>query len=215
LQTTCIFTFLKKSSCSRHDAVNLSNAKPNRGHTASGVGKVVCSRHGMNLPNSVGDLQVGERWATKISEVLFFSWRSSQILQYGLLILQNIDGVHEERTILCCILRHCLPVVNSSARVDVCFRPRFLPLWQSQTCQVLGSEVSSPCAYCTPERTWNETNPLATSTREMGPGSQRDVLDYHFGDHNWRKLILLGKIRVYSIIHHRNLKHYSRNNSQA
>ncbi len=50
-----------------------------------------------------------------------------------------------------------------------------------------------------PERTWNETNPLATSTREMGPGSRRDVLDYHFGDHNWRKLISLGKIRVYSI----------------
>ncbi len=43
------------------------------------------------------------------------------------------------------------------------------------------------------ERTWNETNPLATSTREMGPGSRRDVLDYHFGDHNWRKLTGLGK----------------------
>jgi hypothetical protein len=52
----------KKSTCSRHDAVNLSNSKPNRGHAASGVGKVVCARHGMNLPSSVGDLQVGERF---------------------------------------------------------------------------------------------------------------------------------------------------------
>jgi hypothetical protein len=45
-----------------------------------------------------------------------------------------------------------------------------------------------------PERAWNETNPLATSTREMGPGSRRDVLDFHFGDYNWRKVTSLGKV---------------------
>ncbi len=43
------------------------------------------------------------------------------------------------------------------------------------------------------EHTWSEINPLTTSTREMGPGSCRDVLDYHFGDQNWRKLTGLGK----------------------
>jgi hypothetical protein len=45
-----------------------------------------------------------------------------------------------------------------------------------------------------PERAWNETNPLATSTREMGPGSRRDVLDFHFGDYNWWKVTSLGKV---------------------
>ncbi|KAJ2936112.1 hypothetical protein H1R20_g975, partial [Candolleomyces eurysporus] len=43
-----------------------------------------------------------------------------------------------------------------------------------------------------PERGWGELNPLATSTREMGPGTRRDTLDYHFGDYNWRKIIRLG-----------------------
>lgn len=43
-----------------------------------------------------------------------------------------------------------------------------------------------------PERGWGELNPLATSTREMGPGTRRDTLDYHFGDYNWRKIIHLG-----------------------
>jgi hypothetical protein len=43
-----------------------------------------------------------------------------------------------------------------------------------------------------PERGWGELNPLATSTREMGPGTRRDTLDYHFGDYNWRKRIRLG-----------------------
>lgn len=43
-----------------------------------------------------------------------------------------------------------------------------------------------------PERGWAEINPLAASTREMGPGSRRDTLDYHFGDYNWRKIVRLG-----------------------
>jgi hypothetical protein len=40
-----------------------------------------------------------------------------------------------------------------------------------------------------PECGWAEVNPLAPSTKEMGPGSQRDTLDAHFGDYNWRKVV--------------------------
>lgn len=38
-----------------------------------------------------------------------------------------------------------------------------------------------------PERGWSATNGIASSTREMGPGSRHDTLDDHFGDNNWRK----------------------------
>lgn len=44
------------------------------------------------------------------------------------------------------------------------------------------------------ERGWDYINPIATSTREMGPGSRRDTLDAHFGDWNWRKTCSMGKI---------------------
>ncbi len=44
-----------------------------------------------------------------------------------------------------------------------------------------------------PERGWGDLNPLATSTREMGPSTRRDTLDYHFGDYNWRKIVRLGE----------------------
>jgi hypothetical protein len=44
-----------------------------------------------------------------------------------------------------------------------------------------------------PERGWAEINPLAASTKEMGPGSRRDTLDYHFGDYNWRKVVGMGE----------------------
>jgi len=43
------------------------------------------------------------------------------------------------------------------------------------------------------ERGWSYINPIASSTREMGPGSRRDTLDDHFGDWNWKKTTKLGK----------------------
>lgn len=53
--------FLQKGSCSRHDAINLSESKPGQGHAATGVGAVVCSRHDMKRAGGVAQLQKGER----------------------------------------------------------------------------------------------------------------------------------------------------------
>jgi hypothetical protein len=44
-----------------------------------------------------------------------------------------------------------------------------------------------------PERGWANTNRLASSTKEMGPGMRRDTLDDHFGDWNWKKVTAIGK----------------------
>ncbi|KAG1870962.1 hypothetical protein C8R48DRAFT_569320, partial [Suillus tomentosus] len=44
-----------------------------------------------------------------------------------------------------------------------------------------------------PERGWSNINRVATSTKEMGPGSRRDTLDDHFGDWNWKKVTALGR----------------------
>ncbi|KAK0492877.1 hypothetical protein EDD18DRAFT_1108487 [Armillaria luteobubalina] len=53
------------------------------------------------------------------------------------------------------------------------------------------------------ERTWAISNPVASSTREMGPGSRQDTLDDHWSDDNWRKNVGLlvssaedGKVRL-------------------
>jgi hypothetical protein len=43
-----------------------------------------------------------------------------------------------------------------------------------------------------PERGWANINPVASSTKEMGPGARRDTLDDYFGDSNWKKIIGLG-----------------------
>lgn len=44
------------------------------------------------------------------------------------------------------------------------------------------------------ERTWSQLNHAASSTKEMLPGARHDMLDRHFGAHNWQKLVGLGKL---------------------
>ncbi|KAG2354985.1 hypothetical protein BDR07DRAFT_1381828 [Suillus spraguei] len=43
-----------------------------------------------------------------------------------------------------------------------------------------------------PEHGWSNINPVASSTKEMGPGSRWDTLDDHLGDWNWKKVVNLG-----------------------
>ncbi|KAJ7627451.1 hypothetical protein FB45DRAFT_979722 [Roridomyces roridus] len=50
-----------------------------------------------------------------------------------------------------------------------------------------------------PERGWSNSNALARSTKEMGPGARRDTLDAHFNDWNHKKIIALETIRKLSI----------------
>lgn len=60
---TClhILTLVQKSACSNHNEVNMANVKLKKGCDSTGIGMVVCARHGMRLPNGVVDLQFGER----------------------------------------------------------------------------------------------------------------------------------------------------------
>lgn len=54
-----------------------------------------------------------------------------------------------------------------------------------------------------PERGWANINRVASSTKEMGPGSRRDTLDDHFGDWNWKKVTMFGEFFL-------SLQHYSK-----
>ncbi|KAG1846540.1 hypothetical protein F4604DRAFT_1688355 [Suillus subluteus] len=97
-----------KSSCTSHNAVNLADTKNSWGLAATGIGAIVCARHNLTRPSSVGTFK-------------------------------------EEK---------------GMARTD-------------------GEAI---------ERGWSNMNPVATSTREMGPGSRRDILDDHFGPSLLKKL---------------------------
>lgn len=46
------------------------------------------------------------------------------------------------------------------------------------------------------ERTWANMGPVATSTREMGPGSHADTLEDHWSHWNWNKILGFGKCQM-------------------
>lgn len=43
------------------------------------------------------------------------------------------------------------------------------------------------------ERPWAHLGPIATSTRDMGPGARHGTMNDHFGHWNWVKLTRLGE----------------------
>jgi hypothetical protein len=51
-----------KSTCSRHDAVNLADMRPGQGYASTGIATVECSRHNFKRPLAVCDMQRGERY---------------------------------------------------------------------------------------------------------------------------------------------------------
>ena len=42
------------------------------------------------------------------------------------------------------------------------------------------------------EREWSHINPVAMSTKVMGPGARHDTLDDHWGAWNWQKVVSMG-----------------------
>ncbi|KAL4261314.1 CxC2-like cysteine cluster KDZ transposase-associated domain-containing protein [Pleurotus pulmonarius] len=179
------------STCSNYDAVKLANIRGGHGVSASGVGAIECARHDMKRPVSVGDLQLGEKYANM--DYLYFS------------SIRN----HSPTT---CVVSYDIvcqwtrklgsrAVAYPSGVVDPTFHqtsityliPKFHIYAHRDECQYKYSFNFTPHVGRTdgesPERGWAAMNPVSSSTKEMGPGSRRDTLDDHFGDYNWRKVI--------------------------
>ncbi|KAF9487062.1 hypothetical protein BDN71DRAFT_1594653 [Pleurotus eryngii] len=71
LAVTTDLVTTEPSTCSNYDAVKLTNIHGGNGVSASGVGAIECARHDMKRPVSVGDLQLGEKYANM--DYLYFS----------------------------------------------------------------------------------------------------------------------------------------------
>ncbi|KAG2358779.1 hypothetical protein BDR07DRAFT_1452576 [Suillus spraguei] len=159
----------EKSTCSNHNAVNMAETKSSQGLAATGVGTVDCARHNIKRPNGVGDLQKGEK-------------------------------CHLWSRMLSLLPSHHL---NYVARTIRFFVPKFhLPAHVSK-CQTIFSFNFTHFVGRTdgeaPEQGWSNINPVASSTKAMGPGCCRDTLDDHFGDWNWKKVIGLGSLLLLKI----------------
>ncbi|KAG2122502.1 hypothetical protein DEU56DRAFT_873615 [Suillus clintonianus] len=176
----------EKSTCASHNTLR-------RGLAATGVGMIDCARHNMKLPNGVGDLQKGERYSNM--DYLFFSTlhgRSVEMLNVSYDIACQWHKNIWERMATIPLDLHLDPLTKFIRF----FVPKFHLPAHVFKCQTSYSFNFSKNVGRTdgeaPERGWSNINPVASSTKEMGPGSRRDTLDDHFGDWNWKKTVGLG-----------------------
>ncbi|KAG1798028.1 hypothetical protein EV424DRAFT_1475028 [Suillus variegatus] len=182
----------ERSTCVSHNAVNMADIKSSRGLAATGVGTIDCARHDMKLPNGVGDLQKGERYINMdyiVCLALFILAMSMINISYDIAcqwhkrlwtrmetMPERLCPPHESS-----LIRFFVPKFHIQAHVDKC-RTNFSFNWSRYVGRTDGKA---------PERGWSNINRVASSTKEMGPGTQRDTLDDHFGDWNWKKITAL------------------------
>ncbi|EPS93480.1 hypothetical protein FOMPIDRAFT_39266, partial [Fomitopsis schrenkii] len=181
-----------QSTCNSHNAVKLANMRGGERMAASGVGTVECVRHDMKRPSSVGDLQKGERYVN-MDYLFASSLCKSEVVQvvvsydiacqwsvnlWSRMTQYDFEFNQEQRTIIFLIPKFHLPAHQESCQIKYSYN------YVKHVGRTDGEAV---------ERGWAAVNGFSGSTKEMGPGSRRDVLDDAFGDYNWRKVVQLPK----------------------
>ncbi|KAJ7292455.1 hypothetical protein C8J57DRAFT_1042053 [Mycena rebaudengoi] len=183
----------EKSTCVSHDAVDQPD-RESQGTASSGIGTVDCARHNMKRPNGVGDLQKGERYIN----MDYMVWMSLAGQEDLLQVFISYDIACQWHKNIWERLKEYNVTLQDRAggRFYVFLIPKFHLPAHIEACNILFSFDLTPFVGQTdgeaPERGWANANPLAASTKEMGPGSRRDTIDDHFNDWNWKKTIALG-----------------------
>ncbi|KAF8839151.1 hypothetical protein BDN67DRAFT_982034, partial [Paxillus ammoniavirescens] len=190
----------EKSTCASHNAVNMADKKSSKGLAATGVGTVDCAQHGMKLPCGVGNLQKGEKYIN-MYYLFFSSQRNTTIKTLNIsydIVCQWHKGLwaHMSTLPLCLQLKYqqmlisfLVPKFHLPAHIAQC-QWEFSFNWQLGVARTDGEA---------PERGWADINRVASSTKQMGPGHRQDILDDHFRDWNWKKLVGLGALLLCKI----------------
>ncbi|KAH6890716.1 hypothetical protein BKA70DRAFT_1120446 [Coprinopsis sp. MPI-PUGE-AT-0042] len=184
-----------KSNCNNYDAIKSASIRGGRGNAASGLGAAQCARHDMKRALGVGDLQRGEKYPNMDFLVIYTITADGPVwivLSYDIACQWSINFA------ACC--ERYGPRYHDPFKLGHSFQylvPKFHLPAHILACQVAYSFNYHPGVGRTegeaPERGWADSNGLAYSTREMGPGSRRDTLDDHFGAVNWMKITKLAE----------------------
>ncbi|KAF7965473.1 hypothetical protein HWV62_43305 [Athelia sp. TMB] len=183
------------STCVKHHAVGDANTSRFANLSASGIGTVDCTRHMMKRPNSVGELQKGERYANM--DYMFFHSTAQQdyvrltmsydiVCQWSVHLWErmvkmpgHIQIDREDKTFVFLIPKFHLPA--HIAKCHTSFSFNFM--------RGVGRTDGEA-----PERGWSNINPLSASAKQMGPASYRETIDDHFGDWNWSRIVTMARI---------------------
>ncbi|KAJ7170448.1 hypothetical protein C8R43DRAFT_876075, partial [Mycena crocata] len=189
--------FLKKhvnndeiSTCSCFQAMFLANTKHVKGLRTTGVGGVMCARHNMWRPNSIGDWQAGERYcnmdfilfSTLINTIIMYLVLSYDIAcQYSKNFWTRMEGLPSKMHLnrLTTHVAFKVPNFHMLSHKWSCHSP-FSFHWMWGAGMTDGEDV---------EQNWEFTNGAAGSTKMMGLGSRHALLEVLFGFHNWMRTV--------------------------
>ncbi|KAF7371413.1 hypothetical protein MSAN_00778000 [Mycena sanguinolenta] len=160
----------ERSHCVAHDAVDKPDREA-RGTASSGIGAVDCARHNMKRPKAVGDLQLGERYLN-MDYMFFHSIVGTDLLRFFVsydIACQwhlNLWGRMEEYD-------DATLTLDGRGRYMTFLVPKFHLPAHIEACNLKYSFNLTRFVGQTdgeaPERGWADANPLARSTKEMGP----------------------------------------------
>ncbi|KAJ3716228.1 hypothetical protein C8R42DRAFT_589224, partial [Lentinula raphanica] len=187
---------VEMNTCTGLSAVDHANTKFSRGYATTGVGLAVCARHELVQKNGVVDLQKGERYCN-----MDYAFGSIlRTLDPRLTIVQSYDIVCQwsknlahrmkelPQQVKCCLSERNIFFVIPKLHIhghNLSCQLSFSLNWLWGAGRTDGEGV---------ERNWAHMGPVATSTRDMGPGNRHEVLDDHFGHWNWRGICRMGQL---------------------
>ncbi|KAF8131910.1 hypothetical protein EV363DRAFT_1479709 [Boletus edulis] len=185
----------EKSTCSSHLAVNMADTMSRHGLAATGVGTVDCARHNMKLPTGLPD------WLQSLTDYRYINmdYLLFSTLRHNSTNILNISydiACQWSKNLSTCIvdLPLSMQFPLSEKRINFLIPKFHLPA-HVEKCQTTYSFNFTKGVGCTdgeaPERGCANINPVASSTKKMGPGARRDTLDDHFGHSNWKKVVSL------------------------
>ncbi|KAF7975089.1 hypothetical protein HWV62_10489 [Athelia sp. TMB] len=172
------------STCVKHHAVGDANTSRFANLATSGIGAIDCSRHMIKRPNSVGDLQKGERTSQQDYVQLVMSY--DIVCQWSINLwarMKNMPGYIQ---------------IDRDGKVFIFLVPKFHLPAHVERCQTSFSFNLTRGVGRTDgeaiERGWANINALAASAKQMGPASYRETIDDHFGDWNHQRIMGLGRL---------------------
>ncbi|KAJ7153131.1 hypothetical protein C8R43DRAFT_1126970 [Mycena crocata] len=191
------FTEVSASTCVAHDTVEQPD-KEARGTASSGIGAVDCARHNIKRPNAVGDLQFGERYIN--IDYMFFKSMAGTSLDRFFVSYDIACQWHKNIWVRMAKYNPEIRYIHDVGKFMTFLVPKFHLPAHIEACNLNFSFNLTRWVGRTdgeaPERGWVNANPLAGSTKEMGPGARRDALDNHFNDWNYKKIIALGRVML-------------------
>ncbi|KAF7325868.1 CxC2 domain-containing protein [Mycena kentingensis (nom. inval.)] len=185
------------SSCAAFAAITQRDTRNVAGLRVSGVGGVVCARHGLVRRHGLGDLQKGERYANMdfiVLATLVGETVTHVTISYDI-------ACHWERLLP---VRASRIVENTGLPIDLDdFEIQYaIPVWHAAAHEI-SCRSRNTLSYAIGvgktdgegiERTWSLLNPLSWSTKEMGEAARHHTIENKVDHMNFEKNVGQGSI---------------------